>query len=76
MTPSHALSIPKNDLLNVDGWRRFKNIDNRQKKLLRMANQAKIRSFCLAPKYKYRFEVSRDYKHAKELDERNGNTKW
>ena len=70
-----AIYAKQNDLLNVDGWKRFKNIANRQKKLLRMANQAKLRSFRLAPKYKYGFEVPRDYKHAKELDERNGNTK-
>ena len=63
-----AIYAKQNDLLNVDGWKRFKNIANRQKKLLRMANQAKLRSFRLAPKYKYGFEVPRDYKHAKELE--------
>ena len=30
----------------------------------------------MAPRYKYGFEVPRDYKHAKELDKKNGNTKW
>jgi hypothetical protein len=39
-------------------------------------NQAKLRSFRLAPKYKYGFEVPRDYGHAIRLDERNGNNNW
>ena len=30
----------------------------------------------MAPRYKYGFKVPHDYKHAKELDKKNGNTKW
>ena len=30
----------------------------------------------MAPKYKYGFEVPPDFKPAKELDKKNGNTKW
>jgi hypothetical protein len=41
-----------------------------------MSNQAKLRSFRTATKYKYGFEVPRDYSHAIRLDERNGNTNW
>ena len=41
-----------------------------------MTNQAKLRSFRIAPRYKYGFEVPRSYKHALELDARNGNNKW
>ena len=41
-----------------------------------MANQAKLRSYNTAPKFKYGFEIPRDYNHAKWLDKRNGNTKW
>ena len=41
-----------------------------------MANQAKLRSFRLAPRYKYGFEVPRNYAHAICLDEQAGNTKW
>jgi hypothetical protein len=65
-----------NGLLDSPGWKRFKAIAKRQKKLFRMANQAKLRSFRMAPKYQYGFEVPRDFKHAVELDQRNGNTKW
>jgi len=65
-----------NNLLELDGWKRFKRIASRQKQLFRMANQAKLRSYNSAPKFKYGFEVPRDYKHAVWLDKRNGNSKW
>jgi len=41
-----------------------------------MANQAKLQSYCTVPRYKYGYEVPRDYNHAVELDMCNGNTKW
>ena len=41
-----------------------------------MANQAKLRSFHTAPRYKYGFEIPRNYEHAVKLDEQNGNTRW
>jgi len=71
-----AIYAREHNLLDTPGWRRFKRLANRQKKLFRMANQAKLRSFRLAPKFKYRFEISRDFAHALELDRRNGNTFW
>ena len=51
-------------------------IARRQSKLLRLANQAKLRSFRLTPKYKYDYEVPCNYKHAQQIDLGNGNTKW
>ena len=71
-----AIYARDNDLLGLDGWKRFRRIAKRQKQLYRMANQAKLRSYNSAPKFKYGFEVPRDYKHAVWLDKRNGNTKW
>ena len=59
-----AIYAQENNLLNQPGWKRFKGIAKRHKKMLRMANQAKLRSFRTAPKYKYGFQVPRDYKHA------------
>ena len=41
-----------------------------------MVNQAKLRSYRTAPRYKYGYKVPQDYNHAVELDKRNGNTKW
>ena len=71
-----AIYAKENGLLNEDGWKRFKGIAKREKKFLRMVNQAKLRSFRHSPKYKYGFEVAKSYNHAMELDRRNGNTKW
>ena len=71
-----AIYAKEKGLLDTPGWKRFGKIAKRQKKLLRLTNQAKLRSFRHAPKYMYGFEVPRDYKHGVRLDERNGNTKW
>jgi hypothetical protein len=71
-----ALYAQEKGLLELPGWKRFKTIARRQKKLFRMANQAKLRSFRTAPKYMYGIEIPRDYQHALELDARNGNTLW
>jgi hypothetical protein len=63
-------------LLEVEGWKRFKALARRQKKLIRMVNQAKLRSYRTAPKYQYGFEVPKDYQHAVRLDRQAGNNKW
>ncbi len=44
--------------------------------MFRMANQAKLRSFRTAPKYKYGIEIARDHNDAVRLDKLNNNTKW
>jgi hypothetical protein len=71
-----AIYAKENNLLDQPGWKRFKGIAKRQKKFTRMVNQAKLRSYQSAPRYKYGFEVPRNYAHAVRLDERNGNTRW
>jgi len=71
-----AIYARENELLDTTGWKRFKPIAKRQKKLLRMANQAKLRSYRTAPTYMNGFEIPKNYKHAVSLDQRNGNTRW
>ena len=63
-------------LLDQPGFKHLRKIAKNQKKMLRMVNQAKLRSFRTAPRYKYGYEVPRDYNHAMELDEKNGNKRW
>jgi hypothetical protein len=63
-------------LLDTPGWKRFKHIAKSEKKFTRMVNQAKLRSYNTAPRYKYGFEVPRTYEQALCLDKRNGNTLW
>jgi hypothetical protein len=72
-----AIYARNNDLLNTAGWKRFKRIAKNDKKLLHMANQAKLRSFHTALQFKYGFEIPKDYDHALFLkNQRNRNTKW
>ena len=65
-----------NNLLELDEGKRFKRIANRQKKLLRMVNQAKLRSFRHAPIFKFGIQVPRNLKEALALDKKNGNQKF
>lgn len=71
-----AIYARDNNLLDLPGWRRFKSIAKNQKKLLRLANQAKLRSFRTAKKYMYGFEIPKDYADAIRLDRLHENTKW
>jgi hypothetical protein len=70
-----AVYARENNLLDTPGWKLFKGIAKRQNKFTRMVNQAKLHSYRSAPRYKYGFEVPRDFKHAIRLDERNGNSR-
>jgi hypothetical protein len=71
-----AIYAKENNLLHLDGWKRFRPIAKRHKKFVRMAKQAYLRSFRAAPKYKYGYEVPRDYNDALRLDGIAGNDKW
>jgi hypothetical protein len=71
-----AIYARDHDLLSTPGWKQFKTIAKKYKKMFWMANQAKLRSFRTAPKFQYGFEVPRDYAQAIRLDKRNGNNKW
>jgi hypothetical protein len=71
-----AIYAQDNDLLELLGWWHFKGIAKREQKFQRLVHQAKLRSYRLAPWYKYGYEVLRDFTHAKELDKWNGNTLW
>ena len=71
-----AIYAKENGLLEEDGWRQFKKLARRQKRLDRMVNQAKLKSFQTKPVYKFGYLVPRNHEQAVELDKRNGNTKW
>ena len=65
-----------NNILDNDGWRRFRGIAKNQKKMQLMVNQDKLRYYRHSPRYMFGFEVPRNYAHALELDKKNGNTRW
>jgi hypothetical protein len=71
-----AIYAKDNNLLDMPGWKRFKNLAKRQKKFTRLVNQAKLRSYNTSPRFKYGFEIPKNYAHAMRLDEQNKNTKW
>jgi hypothetical protein len=71
-----AIYALENDVLDLPGWRQFNSIAKREKKMLSMVHQAKLRSFRTAPEYMYGHEVPRPYNHAVCLDQHNGSTKW
>ena len=56
-----AIYAKENGLLDLPGWKQFKSIARREKKFTRMVNQAKLRSFNNAPKFKNGFEIPRTY---------------
>ena len=71
-----AIYAKEHGLLDQPGWKQFKFIAKREKVFTRMVNQAKLRSFNTAPRYKYGFEVPRTYDQAMRLDQKNKNTRW
>ena len=73
---SCALYAKENGLLDTPGWKQFKRIAKREKVLTRMLNQAKLKSFRMAPTYKYGFLRPNTVEQALEIDKKNGNTKW
>ena len=66
----------KHKLLDTPGWKRLKKFVKNKKKFTRMINQAKLRSFRASPRFKYGFEIPKNFKDAVRLDQENGNTKW
>ena len=66
------------NLLEEPGWKRFKSIAKKCKKILRFQNQAKLSSYRTSPKYKFGYQIPRNnyYEHALSIDKNNGNNKW
>jgi len=73
-----AIYARDNGLLDEPGWKLpgLKKIAMTQKKLIRMANKAKLHSFRSKPMHMHGFQVPRNHAEALELDRINGNTMW
>ena len=63
-------------LLDLPGWRRFASLARRQKKLLRLAHQAKLRGFRNRVVFKFGIQVPQSHAQAIDIDRINGNTLW
>ena len=75
MVTTHARD---NELLDEPGWKLpgLTKIAKTQKKLIHMANKAKLCSFLSEPICMCGFQVPRNHTEAMELDRINGNTMW
>ena len=71
-----ALYAKENDLLHIDGWKRFRNLAKRDKTLTMAVMQSRIRQARRAKMYMFGYLISRSYKEALEFDKENNNTKW
>jgi hypothetical protein len=71
-----AVYAREHDLLDVEGWKHFRNLAKREKHFLRLVKQAKMKSYCQSTKYKFGYRIPKDNKEALKLDELNQNTKW
>jgi hypothetical protein len=66
----------KHGLLEEEGWKRFKGIAKREKKMLRMVNQSHIKVTRSAPRYKFGYCLPCNYDEAMQFDLKNGNMLW
>jgi hypothetical protein len=71
-----AVYAREHDLLDVEGWKHFRNLAKRKKHFLCLVKQAKMKSYHQSPKYKFGYRIPNDYEEALKLDELNQNTKW
>ena len=65
-----AVYAKANNLLEEKGWRQFKRLAKQDYITERLVKQAKLRSFRVSPKYKYGFEVPRNFIHARSWTQR------
>ena len=71
-----AMYAKENDLLHIDGWKRFRNLAKRDKTLTRTVMQSRIWQGTRAKKYMFGYLIPRYYKEALEFDKEKNNTKW
>ena len=71
-----AAYAKEKNLYNLDGWKRFRHIINKEKQLTRAINQSKIRQVRHAKKYMFGFLIPRNHTDALEYDQANNNSKW
>ena len=71
-----AIYAKKNKLLELDGWNSLKQLADKSQLIGRLVKQAKLNSLKYSQRYKYGFEIPKNYKDAERLDRKNGNHDW
>jgi hypothetical protein len=59
-----AFYAKENGLLDLQGWKPFKSIARHQKTFTHIVNQAKLKSFHNAPKFKNGYKIPQTYEQA------------
>ena len=63
-------------LYNLDGWKRFRHLMEKEQQLTKAIKQSKIRQVRHAKISMFVFLIPRNYIEALELDKANSNSKW
>ena len=71
-----AAYAKENDLLALEGWRRFRNLAKKDKVLARAIKQSKIRQVRRSQMYMFGYLIPRNYMEAMQFDIENKNSKW
>ena len=66
----------ENNLLELDGWSALNQLASRPKLTERLVKQAKLHLLKYSLKYKYGFEVPRNYTDAERFDKKIDNHNW
>jgi hypothetical protein len=68
--------FPEHDLLNTEGWKRFKIVATREKKMHQMTEHVHAYNCRHGPVYMFGVQVPRSTKKAFEFDKINKNNLW
>ena len=71
-----AAYAKEKNLYNLDGWKRFRHLNKKEKQLTRGIKQSKIRQVRHAKKYMFGYLIPRNYIEALEFDKANNSSKW
>ena len=71
-----AAYAKENDLLALEGWRRFRSLAKKDKVLARAIKQSKIRQVRRSQTYMFGYLIPRNYMEAMQFDSENNNSKW
>ena len=71
-----AAYAKENDLLALEGWRRFRSLAKKDKVLARGIKQSKIRQVRRSQTYMFGYLITRNYIEAMQFDSENKNSKW
>ena len=71
-----AAYAKENDLLALEGWRRFRILAKKDKVLARAIKQSKIRQVRRSQTYMFGYLIPRNYMEAIQFDSENKTSKW